>query len=63
MKLSNTYNGETKSVYIGAKNQNLITQSEEYFWKVRGYIEKLNTLYADFSLKDVAQLTESELLE
>ena len=63
MKMSNTYNWEQENVYIGAKNVSLLTESKQQFWVINSYIDKLNTLYADFSKRDVGQITENELLD
>ena len=63
MKISSTYNSEDKNIYIWAKNQTLVPQSESEYRNIKSYIEKLNTLYADLSKKEIGQVTENEILD
>ena len=63
MKISSTYNSEDKNIYIWAKNQTLVPQSESEYRNIKSYIEKLNTSYADLSKKEIGQVTENEILD
>ena len=63
MKISSTYNSEDKNIYIWAKNQTLVPQSESEYRNIKSYIEKLNASYADLSKKEIGQVTENEILD
>ena len=63
MKMTSDYSSESSNVYIWAKNQTAVNESKKQFRVVEAYIDKLNTLYRDFSNKEVGQLTENEILD
>ncbi len=63
MKMTDLHNWENENVYIWAKNQRLVSESKQNFRKVNAYTEKLNTLYNNFSAKQIGQITENELLD
>ncbi|MDO4714519.1 MAG: efflux RND transporter periplasmic adaptor subunit [bacterium] len=61
-KMTDLYNDGKPNVYIGAKNQTLLTRSNIMFWDLKEYVDALNDLYKEYSVIPLGQLTEDYVL-